>query len=222
MRARTHVWDRNRAYWWFTLSVACVGVAVPAPAAADDWSMQEPAVSQRSSRDRGDWGDVTMGAPVEVGVALREPRFGYAAILWGLLMPFGDADGVVRGSFDYQVGGGAAWAEMRDSLTEDVRTRVTGQIRTDAMVGVCFAERICVRAGVALRVNVRRYPLTIGFDPVAALSVLGRHRKVDFIVAFSEFATQRSHDPAGGDAWDSASRYWSLSLRFDTMRRQEF
>lgn len=162
-----------------------------------------------------------MGAPVEVGVALREPRFGFVAMLWGLFMPFGDGT-AVRGSFDYSVGAGAAWSEMHDSVSGRARTRVTGQVRTDAMLGACFAERVCARAGVALRVNARRYPLTMAFDPVAALSFLGRTRKVDFVVAFTEFATQRSHDPAGGDAWDSTRRFWSLSVRVDTMGRQDF
>lgn len=221
MRARTRTWDGGRAWGWLALGAACVALAVPVSAAADDWSMEEPRVSYRRAV-RDVWDDVTMGAPVEVGVALREPSFGYAAVLWGLHIPFGDDDAVVRGSFDYHVGGGAAWSEIRDSLTDRARMRVTGQVRTDAMVGACFAARICVRAGIALRVSARRYPLTMAFDPVAALSFLGRTRKVDFIVAFTEFATQRSHDRAGGDAWDSTRRYWSLSLRFDTMRRLDF
>lgn len=221
MRARTRTWDGGRACGWLALVAACVALAVPLSAAADDWSMEETSISHQQSV-RYVWDDVSMGAPVEFGVALREPTFGYAAILWGLLIPFGGDYAVVRGSFDYHVGGGAAWSEIRDSLTERARTRVTGQVRTDAMVGACFAARVCVRAGVALRVNARRYPLTMAFDPVAALSFLGRTRKVDFIVAFTEFATQRSHDPAGGDAWDSTRHYWSLSLRVDTMRRRDF
>ena len=220
MRERLRLGGERRARGWLALCAVCVALATPASAAADDWSMEEPQPAYRPTTRRV-WRRPAMGAPVEVGVALREPHFGFVAALWGRFMSFGEG-AAVRGSFDYNLGAGAAWSEMRDTVSGRARTRVTGQIRTDAMLGVCFAERVCARAGVALRVNARRYPLTMAFDPVAALSFLGRTRKVDFVVAFTEFATQRSHDPAGGDAWDSTRRYWSLSLRVDTMGQQDF
>ena len=162
-----------------------------------------------------------MSVPLELALTATRDGFGVAALAWDLHMPFGELDGL-RPIVSTWVGPGITWSQLTNTRTGNTRRVVTARLQVAATLGGCAAMRVCVQAGVSLRVTARRYPLTMGFDPVAEISVLGRKRRVAIGVTWAELPTTRSYDPTSGDAWDTTERFWMLSLRVDTMEREPF